>query len=348
MQEDVLTFGIIGFGKMGAIRCRTLSKIPRCRVKWICDPLGGQNPAAGVCWTQDSADVFQDKEVDAVIICTPNHLLKPLVIEGLKKGKHVFCEKPPGRNLEELREMMQAEESSPDLKLMFGFNHRHHESMLHTKRLMDSGEYGKILWMRGRYGKSVDEKFFSNWRARRELAGGGILLDQGIHMLDLFLYFCEDFDEVKAFVSNLYWKLDIEDNVFAIFRNKKGQVAQLHSTMTQWRHIFSLEIFMERGYITINGLKTSSNSYGDEEMTVAKNRTQPPAAMWTDEERITYHTDQSWDKELAVFIDSIRLNKPVPMGNTRDAWKLLTLVEKIYHQKEEPGIPLAEVESCRP
>jgi predicted dehydrogenase len=330
-----LTFAIIGFGKMGAIRYRTLAKIPYCRVKWICEPQGTREPLDGVRWTTDITDILQDQNVDALIICTPNHFLKPFVIEGLKKGKHVFCEKPPGRNLAELTEIMQAEELSPALKLMFGFNHRHHESMLHAKRLVDSGEYGKILWMRGRYGKSVDEKFFSNWRSKKELAGGGILLDQGIHMLDLFLFFCEDFEEVKAYVSNLYWKLDIEDNVFAIFRNKKGQVAQLHSTMTQWRHIFSLEIFMERGYITINGLKTSSNTYGEEAMTIAKNRTEPPAAMWMDEEKITYHTDQSWDKELSVFIDSIRSNKPIPMGHTRDAFKLMTLIEKVYHQKEE-------------
>jgi 1,5-anhydro-D-fructose reductase (1,5-anhydro-D-mannitol-forming) len=216
---------------------------------------------------------------------------------------------------------------------MFGFNHRHHESVIYTKKLIDSGEYGDILWMRGRYGKSVDTNFFSTWRAKKELAGGGIFLDQGIHMLDLFLMLCGDFEEVHALVSNLYWKLDIEDNVFAMFRNKKGQAASLHSTMTQWRHLFSLEIFLSRGYITINGLKTSSNTYGDEAMSIAKNRSAPPAAIWDKEEDMIFHVDNSWRRELEIFIDSIEKQTPVPVGNSGDALKLMRLVEEVYKQK---------------
>ena len=175
--------------------------------------------------------------------------------------------------------------------------------------------------------------FFENWRSKKELAGGGILLDQGIHMLDLFLMFCGNFDDVHAFVSNLYWKMDIEDNAFAILRNKKGQVASLHSTMTQWRHLFSLEIFLERGYITINGLKTTSNTYGNEEVSVARNRTEPPEASWTDEEKILFPTDYSWANEMRMFVDCIRNKKSVPIGNTRDALKLMELITKIYKQK---------------
>jgi len=256
-----------------------------------------------------------------------------LTVKALKNGKHVFCEKPPGRNLVELKAMIKAEKSAKGKKLMFGFNHRHHESMLYAKQLIDSGEYGPILWMRGRYGKSVDKMFFENWRSKKELAGGGILLDQGIHMLDLFLMFCGNFDDVHAYVSNLYWKMDIEDNVFAILRNKKGQVASLHSTMTQWRHLFSLEIFLERGYITINGLKTTSNTYGNEEVSIARNRTKPPEASWTDEERILFPTDYSWSKEMKVFVDSIRNKKAIPVGNAKDALKLMELITKIYKQK---------------
>ncbi|MBI4308996.1 MAG: Gfo/Idh/MocA family oxidoreductase [Candidatus Omnitrophica bacterium] len=327
-----LTFAIFGFGKMGQIRYDTIQKLASCRVAGVCEIGAGAPVPEGVLHAKDPQVFLEDPAIDAVVICTPNDLLAPLTVKALQAGKHVFCEKPPGRNMRELNTMIEAEKSS-GRKLMFGFNHRHHESMLHTKKLINSGEYGKILWMRGRYGKSVDEKFFANWRSKKAIAGGGIFLDQGIHMLDLFLMFCGDFDEVHAYVSNLYWKLDIEDNVFAIFRNKQGQVASLHSTMTQWRHIFSLEIFLERGYITINGLKTSSNTYGDEEMTIAQNRTMPPAAMWTQEENITFHTDYSWEKEMNVFIDSVRRQRPVPAGNTQDALKLMRLVEQVYKNR---------------
>ncbi len=328
-----LTFAIIGYGKMGQIRCQTLQSLPGCTVACVSETQLSVPLPAGVVNELNVEAILADASIDAVIICTPNHLLKELVVRALKAGKHVFCEKPPGRNMAELQEMISAEKASGTKKLMFGFNHRHHESMLHAKKLIDSGEYGRILWMRGRYGKSVDEKFFENWRSDKDLAGGGIFLDQGIHMLDLFLMFCNDFDEVHAFVSNLYWKLDIEDNVFAIFRNKSGQVASLHSTMTQWRHLFSLEIFLERGYITINGLKTSSNSYGDEAMTIAQNRSEPPAAVWSQEESLTFHTDYSWQKEMDVFLDCIREDKPVPVGNTQDAVKLMHLVEEVYKNR---------------
>lgn len=329
-----LNFAIIGFGKMGNIRYNTLKEIEGCDVKYICDANSDFNLSANIEFTKNSDDIFKDNSINAVVISTSNNMLKEYVVKALNAGKHVFCEKPPGRNLAELKEMIEAKEKNPNLKLMFGFNHRHHESTIHAKQLIDSGEYGKILWMRGRYGKSVDEAFFSSWRAKKELSGGGIFLDQGIHMLDLFLMMCGDFEDVEAYISSLYWKLDIEDNLFAIFRNKKGQVASLHSTMTQWRHLFSFEIFLERGYITINGLKTSSNSYGDEAMTIAQNRTVPPAAKWTKEEDVIFHIDTSWRREMQIFIDSISKDKPIPVGNTKDAYKLMRLVEKIYNQQQ--------------
>jgi predicted dehydrogenase len=217
-------------------------------------------------------------------------------------------------------------------KLMYGFNHRHHESIKHAKRVVDSGEFGRILWMRGRYGKGVDDSFFDGWRANRELAGGGILLDQGIHMLDLLLYFSGGFDEVKAMVSNLFWKLDgIEDNVFANFRSSKtGIVASLHSTMTQWRHLFSLEIFLSKGHIVLNGLKTSSNSYGDEVLTLERNRLAAGGVDWGVPETRTYHTDTSWGSEVAHFLGCIQNDTQIEQGRSSDALDVMQLIEDVY------------------
>ena len=189
---------------------------------------------------------------------------------------------------------------------------------------------GEILWMRGRYGKSVDKDFCNTWRAKKELAGGGIFLDQGIHMLDLFLMMVGDFDEVKADVSNLFWKLDVEDNVFAMFKNKKGQVASLHSTMTQWRHLFSFEIFLEKGHIVINGLLTTSGSYGKEELSCQRNKLSGPAVSWQQEKKIVYDVNTSWQTEIKLFFDCIKKDKAIPVGNTKDALKLMKLVEKVY------------------
>jgi predicted dehydrogenase len=204
------------------------------------------------------------------------------------------------------------------------------------KKLIDKEGFGKVLWMRGRYGKSVDKTFFDNWRAKREYAGGGILIDQGIHMVDLFLYLGGDFNNVHASVSNLYWNLNVEDNVFATLENTEtGLTASLHSTMTQWRHLFSLEVFLEKGYLVLNGLKTSSNTYGDEILTIARNRSVAPAATWEDEEDITYHTDESWQSEAVEFFSAIKLNRLVKTGNSSDALKLMKIIDKIYSFREK-------------
>lgn len=328
-SPELLRVGIIGFGKMGRIRYETVHEGDQARVVAIADTLHGQEPEGIRCY-RSGEELLRDRQVDAVFIATPNCLNKPLTIAALRAGKHVFCEKPPALCAADVEEVMAVEKKLGDRKLMYGFNHRHHDSVKEAKALVDSGVYGRILWMRGRYGKSVDESFYSDWRSKKELAGGGIFIDQGIHMLDLFLMFAGDFDEVHAFVSSLYWKLGVEDNVFAIYRNRMGLVASLHSTMTQWRHLFSLEIFLERGYIVINGLLTSSGAYGEEVMTVAKNRTPTPAATWSDEEHFQFNTNTSWASEAEHFFQAIQKDQPVRIGGSAEALKLMRLVDKTY------------------
>lgn len=335
----MIRVGIVGFGSMGRIRLDEVSRSAQARVVAVADPWTAPN-VPGVD-TRDADAIIADPAVDAVFICTPNHLNQELTIRALGAGKHVFCEKPPAFHAQGVEAIIAAERAS-GRKLMYGFNHRHHDSIIRAKALIDSGVHGRLLWMRGRYGKSVDERFYSNWRSKRDLAGGGILIDQGIHMLDLFLMMAGDFDEVQAFVSTLYWKLDVEDNVFAILRNQAGVVASLHSTMTQWRHLFSLEMFLEHGNIVINGLLTTSGSYGEEAMTVAKNRTVAPAARWSDEEHTVYNVNNSWRYEVEHFLTAITGDSPVQYGTSADALKLMRLVDRIYAVGGTAGHPAAE------
>lgn len=322
---------IIGFGKMGQIRAKAIEQTGKKIVK-IFDT--NTSAETNYTWAKSPDEIISDPAINCIFVCTPNYLNKELTIKALQNNKHVFCEKPPAFNVDDVIEIRIAEKNSGK-KLMYGFNHRHHGSILLMKKLIDEGRYGKVLWMRGRYGKSVDASYLGTWRANKDLAGGGILLDQGIHMLDLFLFLGGDFDEVHAMVSSLYWQLEgIEDNVFANFRNSEtGVVASLHSTMTQWRHLFSLEIFLEKGYMVLNGLKTSSGTYGEEKLSIAKNRTIAPAATWDDEETFTYKIDYSWQNEIDHFFDCITKNIPVKMGNSGDALKLMKLIERVYHNK---------------
>jgi len=317
---------------MGQIRHQVISAFEDVQVQLIYDP---EKVDTEIEKAQNSDQIIENPEIDAVFTCTPNYLNKPLTIQSLKAGKHVFCEKPPGFTAKDIEEIRAVEKESGKV-LMYGFNHRHHASIKYMKKLVDDKEFGKILWMRGRYGKSVDETFYDNWRAKKELAGGGILIDQGIHMLDLFLHLGGDFDNVHASVSNLYWNLNVEDNVFATLENTKtGLAASLHSTMTQWRHLVSLEVFLEKGYLVLNGLKTSSNAYGEEILTIAKNRSTAPVATWKDEKNITYHTDESWESELTEFFSAIKSNREVKLGNSSDALKLMKIIDKIYSFKKK-------------
>ncbi|MCR8559726.1 Gfo/Idh/MocA family oxidoreductase [Mucilaginibacter sp. BJC16-A38] len=324
--------GIIGYGVMGKTRNLAITEIKRGKVVAISEPNLGAD-FEGIP-NLSHEEIINHPDLDVIVVCTPNFLNKDLTIRALNAGKHVFCEKPPAFTGADIEEIIIAEKNSGKV-LMYGFNHRHHDSVMHMKRLIDSNEYGKVLWLRGRYGKSVTADYFNQWRAKKELAGGGILMDQGIHMLDLFLFLSGDFDVVKAEVSNLYWHMDVEDNAFVILKESAtGKVASLHSTMSQWRHLFSLEIFLEKGYMVLNGLITSSMSYGEETLSVAKNRSTAPAATWQDEVITKYVNNNSWRYEMDHFFDAIDNNKSVTIGNSDDALKLMRIIDKVYEQKD--------------
>ncbi len=338
MSPPKVSVGLIGCGRMGRTRAEAIAASGRGCVAALFDP-GSETPVEVPRVTSPDA-ILADPKIDAVFICTPNYLNQPLTLAALNAGKHVFCEKPPAFTAAEVEAVRRAEEASRK-KLMYGFNHRHHTSIKTMKSLVDSGLYGKLLWMRGRYGKSVDHNYLQTWRARRDLAGGGILMDQGIHMLDLLLLLAGDFDEIQGMISSLYWRIEgIEDNVFLNLRNRQtGVVASLHSTMTQWRHLFSLEVFLERGYLVLNGLKTQSGTYGDEVLTVANNRTNAPAATWEDEDRTVFHLDTSWVDETAAFLDAILHDRPIVGGSSNDALRVMRIIDAIYlterHSREE-------------
>ena len=204
-----LKVGIAGYGIVGKRRKDCIDRSKYADVIAVCDRTFESSGITdeGLKFFTTYSDLIQE-DLDVLLVCMPNQIAAEVTIAGLNKGLHTFCEKPPGRTVEDITSVIKVERDNPSLKLMYGFNHRHHDSIKKMKKLIDEREFGKVLWMRGRYGKSVDEKYYENWRAKRKYAGGGILIDQGIHMLDLFLYFGNDFDNIHATVSNLYWKLE--------------------------------------------------------------------------------------------------------------------------------------------
>lgn len=330
--DNTLKIGMVGLGRMGQTRARELSA--RADVQLCCgaDPVPGpfHDIFPSVTLFDDYRAVLS-ADVDVVFVATPNRFSPEIVIAALEAGKHVFCEKPPGRTVKDVLAMMGAERRHPELKLKFGFNHRYHAGIQEARRIVNGGRLGRLLWVRGIYGKCYGEGFERSWRASEELCGGGILLDQGIHMLDLFRYFCGDFVEVKSMVSTAYWDIPVEDNAFALLRDTQGRTAMLHSSSTHWRHRFNLELYLSEGYLAVNGLLTSSRSYGDESISIAHKETAEDGVTGMPREEIIYFdTDPSWELEIADFLKNVRLGTPVQSGTSLDALKAMELVFSIY------------------
>jgi predicted dehydrogenase len=260
-----------------------------------------------------------------------NDIAPDVTIAGLENNLHVFCEKPPGRDVADILRVREVEGRHPKLKLMYGFNHRYHESVRDALRIGHSGELGKIINMRGVYGKAQLITFNqSDWRTKRAVAGGGVLLDQGIHLLDLMRLFAGDFPEVHSIISNNRWGFDVEDNAYALMRTADGVVALFNSSATQWRHQFNLEITLQGGSLILSGILSSSKSYGSETLTVVK--VDPQNNNGAPREQSTlYNRDPSWEDEIRDFAAAVLEDKPLPHGSSRDALETMKLVYRIYH-----------------
>jgi len=331
-MTDLLRIGLVGLGKMGGIRAKTVRENDDTVLVSGTDPNPPEHDFDDILLLPDFRAVI-DSEIDAVIVCTPNRYIPDVVEAALDAGKHVFCEKPPGRNMHDIERIIAAEKRNPGLTVKIGFNHRYHYGIMEAKRIVDSGEYGSILWLRGFYGKAEGSRNPNDWRDDPEIAGGGILFDQGIHMLDLFRYFCGDFVEIKSMCTTAYWDIPLEDNVFALLRDATGRIAMLHSSYTQWKHRFCFEICLEDGYVTVDGMPSSTRSYRDEWISHARKHT--GYAIGNPHEQSTFcNTDPSWDMELAEFVDCIRNHCPVKNGTTNDAYEAMRLVFRIYDADE--------------
>jgi predicted dehydrogenase len=325
-----LKVGIAGYGVVGKRRQKCIEGNPNLTLTAVCDR------------TFETEETFQDgiykykdykrllhQELDILIVCMTNDFAPVVTIAGIKKGLHVFCEKPPGRSVAEVKLVMDAEKLFPRCKLMYGFNHRYHNSVKEALKIKESGELGKIINMRGVYGKSQMTTFDQpDWRTKREIAGGGILLDQGIHMVDLMRLFAGEFTEIKSFISNTHWGYDVEDNAYALMKTEKGIVAMLNSSATQWRHRFSLDINFEHGSLVLGGILSSTKSYGSETLTVVRVDRDNGGPS----EQVTrYDDDSSWEDEITYFTDVIMNNKSVVKGSSEDALRTLELVNMIYY-----------------
>ncbi len=325
--------GIAGYGVVGKTRHASIQKNTAYKVVAISEAnsLVQKDIPSDIDIFDDFRDLIAQAELDIIFISLPNKFASDAVLLSLENDMNVFCEKPPARTLDELIKVKEIYQKHLNLKLMYGFNHRFHLSVEEAKSIIDSNTYGKIINLKGVYGKSQMISFNqTDWRTKREESGGGILLDQGIHMLDLIRYLSgESFFEIFSFIDNAFWNFDVEDNAYVLMKSLNGVVAQLHSSATQWRHVFNLEITLQKGSLVLGGLLTGSKSYGDETLKIISSNPAQDQGVPI-ENTSKYNEDVSWDNEIKYFANCIENDLTIERGSIEDAIETMHLVEEIY------------------
>ncbi len=342
--------GIVGCGLIGRRRAEVVHQSPADNLVMVADVDEGRARSAagasGCLATTDWQEVVAREDVDAIIVATPNKYLVPIAVAALEHGKNVLCEKPPGRSLAESRHLVGvAQQSGRVLKV--GFNHRHHPAIWQAHEVCSQGTIGPLLFIRAIYGHGGRPGYDKEWRGNADLAGGGQLLDQGIHVADLCRWFMGDFVEAFGVTSTYFWDLgyfqpaadaahtatrQLEDNAFALLRTASSQVAQWHTSWTQWKNCFTFEVFGRDGYVYVEGL---GGSYGTETLTVGRRR---PESGPPDETRMEFSDpDLSWQAEWEEFTSAIRDGRQ-PLGNGHDGSEAMRLIAAIYQSAQSGSL----------
>ncbi len=318
--------GIVGCGLIGQKRARSLGSqhqlvavadIDLKRAEKLASDFAGCEPF------KDWSKVINHPQVEIVIVATTNNFLTQISLEAVAAGKHVLVEKPGARNAGELEELVERASSSNSL-VKVGFNHRFHPAFLKARQIWETGDLGDLMYLRARYGHGGRLGYDKEWRADPEIAGGGELLDQGVHLIDLARLFAGDFSSVAGQVGTYFWNMPVEDNGFMFLKTPKEKVAWLHVSCTEWKNLFSFELFGQKGKLQVDGL---GGSYGVEKLTFYKRLPEmgPP-------ETIAWEypgEDKSWVLEFNYFIECIKQGRE-PEGNLRDALAALIIIRSLY------------------
>lgn len=320
-----MNVAIIGCGLIGQKRARALGEH---RLVTALDlsleraaAVAGIRPgaSAGCRWQ----DAVTRPDVDIVVVATTNDSLASISLAAVEAGKHVLVEKPAARNARELEPVIEAAFRT-GARVKVGFNLRHHPALRKAKEIVASGALGPLMFIRGRYGHGGRIGYDQEWRAVPGVSGGGELLDQGIHLIDLSRWFMGEFIHVEGFINTYYWNMPVEDNAFLLLKTSTRQVAWLHATCTEWKNLFSFEIYGRDGKLHVEGL---GGSYGLEKLAYYKMlpRMGPPeTTIWE-----YPFPDNSWQSEFDEFTRAIREGRE-PEGNLNDSKTVLTIIDKVY------------------
>lgn len=324
----MLSVAVIGAGNIGKLRAQVIQRSRDSRVLVVADV--DQTRAMtlatqiGVHGTSDWRTAVRDPQVDAVVVCTPTKFHGDATIQALQAGKHVLCEKPLARSVSEAEDIVKTAETHQRV-LKTGFNYRYMDNVRKAKELIDGNALGPLYFLRCRYGHGGRPGYEKEWCTDLDISGGGVLLEQGIHILDLVRYLLGEPARVTASTSRFFWNLpDVEDNCFVEIQTTESQTAQIHVSWTQWINILSLEIFGRDGYLNLSG---RDGHYGPQRLVWGRRQANHGRPA---EEVFEFPLlNASWENEWLEFTDAIKSGRQ-PMGNPIDSLRALQLVEAAY------------------
>lgn len=326
-MEELFGIGIIGCGLIGQKRANALGvrgKLIACadinlgKAQILAEKFDAK-------YMRDWRELLFLAEIKIVIVSTLHDSLAAITMAALEAGKHVLVEKPAARNLQEIEPVLEMANKC-GLLVRVGFNHRYHRSLQLAKKIIDSGELGELMFVRARYGHGGRLGYDKEWRSNPQLSGGGELIDQGPHLIDLARWFLGDFTQVDGYAHTYYWDMPVDDNAFMTLKTKKNQVAFLHVSCTEWKNLFSMEIYGKNGKLDISGL---GGSYGLEKLTHYKMLPEmgpPETTSWE-----FPRGDDSWQVEMDEFYEDVRLNRR-PSASLKDAKAALEVIQTIYQE----------------
>jgi predicted dehydrogenase len=323
---NVTRVAIVGCGLIGAKRAAALGE--ESRLVAVADTVAARaerlaRATPGCVAAPDWREVCARADVDLIVVATTNDALAPVSAAAAAAGKHVLVEKPAGRRAAELAAVQEASRRTGAI-VKVGFNHRFHPAFQRAHAIFSSGDIGPLMYIRGRYGHGGRLGYEREWRANPDIAGGGELLDQGVHLIDLARWFAGDFTDVRGDVATCFWNMPVEDNGFLHLTTAAGQIAWLHASCTEWKNLFSFEIFCRDGKLQIDGL---GGSYGVERLSFYRMLPEmgpPETTIWE-----YPGADGSWRAEYLHLLDCIRTGE-APSGTLADAAAALAIVERVY------------------
>lgn len=324
MTDRRLRVGLIGCGLMGRTRVAALGDDQLVAATDV-DAVAARSLVAahGAGEVVADAEAVLARRPDVVIVATSHNDLCSLTCRALEAGSHVLVEKPAGINLAEVERISQVAASTGKI-VKVGFNHRFHPGTSHAIELALSGRFGDVMFVRGRYGHGGRLGYEQEWRLKPELSGGGEMVDQGMHLLDLSYAILGDVPFHSAILRNHFWTAPVEDNAAILLgrsRDRSAPWAQLHVTWTEWKNMFSLEIMCRTGKLQVDGL---ARSYGPQVIHVYTMSPEmgPPAV-----ERIEFPAeDVSWEREWEQLRSAVVAGDADPvlsgdLASARYAWR---------------------------